>query len=402
MTWRDVCEYGSSRERAADRMDEPNDVLTVGVAVIGAGLVGGELLDQIDAQAKALRGVYGVAVCVHAIASSTRMRLSSADAPEQRGIELSVWRTEWEAGGGSVALDLDVLVAHLKQNSPHVIVCDCTASELVSQHYCGWLSQGVHVVTPNKKANSSTTQQYKALRTAQRQGPRSTHFLYEANVGAGLPILSTIRDFQRTGDTFLEIAGVFSGTLSFIFNSFDGSRPFSEIVAAAKLSGYTEPDPRDDLSGMDVARKVVILAREIGLEVELDQVPVKSLVPQALGGPDVSTATFMDRLPEFDSELAVMASEAAQRKERLRYVGWINVNSKTCGVELKAFPESHPFGALEGSDNIVLFRTRRYDAQPLTIRGPGAGAAVTAAGVFADVLRVVSYLGAPARAIASE
>ncbi|KAA8497890.1 Bifunctional aspartokinase/homoserine dehydrogenase 2, chloroplastic [Porphyridium purpureum] len=367
--------------------------LPIAVGIIGPGLVGGVLLLQIQEQADQLAREFGVQLQVHGITTSSKMLLSAATDVE--GINLSKWKSDFEDAAGPS--NMDRFVEHLKQRSPHVVLCDCTASEVVSGFYENWLSQGLNIVTPNKKANSSSMQQYKNLRRAQLAGNHS-HFFYEANVGAGLPVISTMRDLLRTGDKFLEIEGIFSGTLSYIFNEFDGSRPFSEIVGLAKEQGYTEPDPRDDLSGMDVARKVCILAREIGLEVELDQVPVKSLVPDELAGSDVSIATFMERLPEFDGNLAQMASEAAQKQERLRYVGVIDAVNKKCRVELRTYPETHPFGALKGSDNIVLFRTVRYDAQPLTIRGPGAGAAVTAAGVFGDVLRLAAYLGAPSAA----
>ncbi len=166
-------------------------------------------------------------------------------------------------------------------------------------------------------------------------------------------------------------------------------------VARAKESGYTEPDPRDDLSGMDVARKVVILAREIGVNIEMEDVPVESLVPKELSGADVSVDEFMRRLPEFDDGLTAMASEAKTAGELLRYVGYVDAANGKCSVELKRYSEGHPFGRLSGSDNIVAFRTDRYDAQPLVVQGPGAGAEVTAAGVFADLLRLAGYLGAP-------
>jgi len=235
---------------------------------------------------------------------------------------------------------------------------------------------------------------YREIRDAMRA--RNTHFFYEANVGAGLPIISTVRDLLRTGDSFLSIEGIFSGTLSYIFNCFDGSTPFSRIVQQAKELGYTEPDPREDLAGADVARKVVILGREVGLDIELDQISVQSLVPAALDASQgVSVAEFMERLPEFDDELNRQVQEASSRDQVLRYVGVVDVQNRRCAVELRAYPRSHPFGGLEGSDNIVCFRTVRYDAQPLVVRGPGAGAQVTAAGVFADLLRLAGHFGAP-------
>mmetsp|Transcript_5179 Transcript_5179/g.9034 ORF Transcript_5179/g.9034 Transcript_5179/m.9034 type:complete len:944 (-) Transcript_5179:1287-4118(-) len=365
--------------------------LTLAVGVIGPGVVGSVLINQLKEQREFLRKEFGVDLQVRAITTSRKMLISGTD----DAIDLDSWKQEFDSRAQDA--DIEKFAAHLKSSSMHSVICDCTASPIISDYYESWLTSGLHIVTPNKKANSSSMEQYNALRVAMKQGNRS-HFFYEANVGAGLPIISTIRDLLRTGDRFLEIQGIFSGTLSYIFNEFDGSEPFSSIVNRAKQNGFTEPDPREDLSGMDVARKVVILAREVGLDVELEDVPVASLVPEALAGSDVSIDQFMERLPEFDDNLSVAASEAAASGEKLRYVGVVNVAERKCAVELRRYPETHSFGSLKGSDNIILFRTVRYDAQPLTIRGPGAGADVTAAGVFADVLRLAAYLGAPSAA----
>ena len=249
-------------------------------------------------------------------------------------------------------------------------------------------------MTPNKKANSGDLKYYKELRNIQRNG--YTHYFYEGTVGAGLPIISTVRNLLDSGDRVSKIEGIFSGTLSYIFNTFGADdRSFSTIVATAKELGYTEPDPRDDLSGMDVARKVVILARECGLDLELENVPIQSLVPEPLR--DVASADeFMARLPEFDGEMTARVAEAAARGEKLRYVGVVDVKNGTGAVELRAYDAAHPFGGLAGSDNIISFETKRYvEGQALVVRGPGAGAEVTAGGVFGDVLRVCQYLGAP-------
>jgi bifunctional aspartokinase / homoserine dehydrogenase 1 len=309
-------------------------------------------------------------------------------------IDLTSWRDDLETGKGCQPMDMNAFASHIQSSSlPHAVICDCTASGEVSEFYEPWLRAGIHIITPNKKANSGPLEYYNRMREAQRR--LNTHFFYEANVGAGLPIISTMRDLLRTGDKFLDVQGVFSGTLSYIFNVFDGSKPFSTIVAAAKANGFTEPDPRDDLSGMDVARKVVILAREIGIDVELADVPVESLVPVELSGLDVSIEDFMKRLPDFDEGLTAVANEAAASGQLLRYVGVINAETGKCSVELGRYPKSHPFGNLKGTDCIVSLRTARYDEQPLVIQGPGAGAAVTAAGVFADVLRLTAALGAP-------
>ncbi|KAI0562668.1 fusion protein of aspartate kinase and homoserine dehydrogenase [Gracilaria domingensis] len=361
---------------------------TVSLGLIGPGVVGSAFLEQIQSQLETLEQQFSVDLRVRGIATSRKMVFG-----EPINLDNEAWRGLLKSEEAE-PLDLDSFADHIQDTAlPHAVICDCTASEEVSAYYEKWLKRGIHIITPNKKANSGPMEYYRAMRTAQRRF--NSHFLYEANVGAGLPIISSIRDLLRTGDQFLDIEGIFSGTLSFIFNEFDGSEPFSAIVAKAKANGYTEPDPRDDLSGMDVARKVVIVAREIGIKVELDQVPVESLVPKELQGSDVTVDEFMQRLPDFDSDLTSMANEAKKAGELLRYVGVVDCKNKRCAVELRRYSESHPFGRLQGSDNIVSFRTIRYDAQPLVVQGPGAGAAVTAAGVFGDLLRLTGYLGAP-------
>ncbi|CAN8075118.1 unnamed protein product [Agarophyton chilense] len=361
---------------------------TVSLGLIGPGVVGSAFLEQIQSQLETLEKQFSVDLRVRGIVTSRKMIFG-----EPIQLQNEAWKDLLKSDQ-AVPRDLDSFADYIQDTAlPHAVICDCTASEEVSAYYEKWLQRGIHIITPNKKANSGPLDYYRAMRKAQRRF--NSHFLYEANVGAGLPIISSVRDLLRTGDKFLEIEGIFSGTLSFIFNEFDGSEPFSAIVSKAKANGYTEPDPRDDLSGMDVARKVVIVAREIGIKVELDQVPVKSLVPEELQGSNVSIAEFMERLPDFDSDLTSMADEAKKAGELLRYVGVIDFKSKRCAVELRRYSESHPFGRLQGTDNIVSFRTMRYNAQPLVVQGPGAGAEVTAAGVFGDVLRLAGYLGAP-------
>jgi aspartokinase/homoserine dehydrogenase 1 len=217
-----------------------------------------------------------------------------------------------------------------------------------------------------------------------------THFLYEATVGAGLPVIQTLKDLVETGDEIRSISGIFSGTLAYLFNVFDGSKPFSEIVRDAKARGYTEPDPRDDLSGTDVARKAVILAREAGLAVEMSDIAVESLVPAALA--NASVEEFMKRLPDFDAPMAERVAKAKKDGKVLRYVASIDVKAGTAKVGLEAFAPSHPFANISLTDNIVQFVTGRYCDNPLIVRGPGAGPAVTAGGIFADLLRLCSML----------
>ncbi|KAH7855236.1 hypothetical protein Vadar_022729 [Vaccinium darrowii] len=359
---------------------------TIAMGIIGPGLIGGTLLDQLRDQAAVLKEQFNIDLRVMGIAGSRRMLLSDT------GIDLSRWR-ELEKEMGEVA-ELGKFVQNVHGNHfiPNTVLVDCTSDAGIASHYYDWLRRGIHVITPNKKANSGPLDQYLRLRALQRRS--YTHYFYEATVGAGLPIISTLQGLLETGDKILKIEGIFSGTLSYIFNNLIGTQSFSEVVAAAKEAGYTEPDPRDDLSGMDVARKVIILARECGLELELSDIPVESLVPEPLRV-SASAEEFLQLLPQFDQDMANKRQDAEDAGEVLRYVGVVDVDSKKGAVELGRYKKDHPFAQLSGSDNIIAFTTERYKDQPLIVRGPGAGAQVTAGGIFSDILRLASYLGAP-------
>jgi aspartokinase/homoserine dehydrogenase 1 len=260
----------------------------------------------------------------------------------------------------------------------------------VARLYGTWLERGIHVIAPNKRANTGALDYYRRLRLANRT--EGAHYLYETTVGAALPIIQTLHDLVQTGDEIEEIEGILSGTLSYLFNRFDGTNSFSSLVAQARDLGYTEPDPRDDLSGMDVARKIVILAREMGIALELADVDLTSLVPEALQGGSVEQ--FLSELPAHDAEMEARRQAAAARGEVLRFVGRVGRDGQA-RVSLRSYPTSHPFARIQLTDNIVLFRTARYQENPLVVQGPGAGREVTAAGVFADLLRLAAYLGAP-------
>ena len=355
---------------------------TLSLGVIGAGNVGGELLRQLAAESTRLRQAFDVDLRVRAIATTGRMLL------EDRAIDLGHWRAALDARGE--AHDLDRFVAHVHaEHLPHAVIVDCTASDRVARCYEDWLARGIHVITPNKRANASDMAYYRRLREANRAV--GAHYLYETTVGAALPIIQTLRDLVQTGDEIIEIEGILSGTLSYLFNSFDGTRPFSSLVAHARELGYTEPDPRDDLSGTDVARKIVILAREMGSAIELADVDVRSLVPESLQSG--SADAFLSALPAHDGEMAARHREATAAGKVLRFVGRVARDGQA-SVGLREYPSTHAFGRLQLTDNVVLFRTRRYSENPLVVQGPGAGREVTAAGVFADVLRLASYLGA--------
>jgi len=262
---------------------------------------------------------------------------------------------------------------------------DCSASDAVAERYPEWMRRGVHIVTPNKCAGSGSIERYRAINGAGAQ------FRYEATVGAGLPIITTLRDLVDTGDTVRSVDGILSGTLAYLLNRFDGSVPFSELVLKAKELGYTEPDPRDDLSGLDVARKLVILARECGWPISLADVQLESLVPEPLRA--VPLAAFLDRLRELDAPMLQKLHQAQADKKVLRYVARLTSDGKAT-VGLVTLPSDHAFAHIQLTDNVVQFSTTRYCANPLVVQGPGAGPEVTAAGVFADLLRVAASLGA--------
>lgn len=338
---------------------------TLSIGVIGAGLIGSTFLDQLTRRVQELRQQRGIDLRVRGIMNTKKMIL------HDRQLPLDSWQDELQASATDA--DLDAFVNHVHAaHLPHTVLIDATASAELPRHYEGWLARGINVITPNKKCNAGPMDAYRSLRDTARKHQR--YFLYETNVGAGLPIIHTLRDLIETGDEIVKIEGVLSGTLSYIFNSLDGTRTFSEIVREAHALGFTEPDPREDLSGIDVARKLIILAREMGLEVEMDSVQVESLV---------------DKDDQAIGDLLRGANGAV-----LRYVGTIDADG-SMSAGLRTYPREHPFANLTGSDNIVSFQTVRYNTQPMIVRGPGAGPAVTAAGVFADLLRLASFLGAP-------
>ena len=356
---------------------------TLSIGLIGPGHIGGTLLDQLSTQMQTLKDEFKIDLRVRGILNSSRMWL------DDRGRSWKGWR---EALPQSRPANLEAFVDHVQADHfPHAVIVDCTSSAELTGHYPAWLERGIHIITPNKKANSASMDFYRALRASSQATNR--HYLYETTVGAGLPIINTLRDLVQTGDQILKIEGVLSGTLAYIFNTLDPSRPFSQVVREAREKGYTEPDPRDDLSGMDVARKLVILAREMGLRLELEDVRIESLVPEALR--DGSVEEFLDRLDEHDQAMAGLLEGARQRDQVLRYVGVIETPGK-CSVALQTYPRAHAFARIRGNDNIVAFTTQRYHTFSLIVQGPGAGPEVTAGGVFADLLRLASYLGGSA------
>ncbi|MDR3388225.1 MAG: bifunctional aspartate kinase/homoserine dehydrogenase I [Rudaea sp.] len=354
---------------------------TISIGLIGPGKVGAALLEQLAAAAPRLKREANLDLRLRAIASSRQMWLDDRGDSEH-------WRGRID-GNGSVC-DLAGFAAHVQAvHLPHAVILDCSASDAVAAHYADWLAAGIHVITPNKHAGAGSMQRYRAIRAAAASG--ASRFRYEATVGAGLPVIQTLRDLLDTGDEVHAVEGIFSGTLAWLFNRYDGKIPFSTLVRQALAQGYTEPDPRDDLSGTDVARKLVILAREAGWEMSLDDVIVENLVPQDLRA--VDRETFMQRLEKLDAAMdsRLAAAQAADRV--LRYVAHLD-RGGNARVGLVELPRDHAFANIRLTDNIVQFSTKRYRDNPLVVQGPGAGPEVTAAGVFADLLRVAASLGA--------
>jgi len=353
---------------------------TLSIGLIGTGTVGGALLRQLEKQAERLAKDFNLDLRVRAIARSRKMLLG------ERRISLDSWESDYDEQ--AVELDFDAFEQHVSPDHlPHAVIIDCTASEDIAGRYAGWLARGIHIVTPNKKAFSGSHDYYLELKQAAQQG--SSHYLYETTVGAALPIIDTLTNLAVTGDEIRSVGGIFSGTLAYLFNVYDGTTPFSEIVREAQESGYTEPDPRDDLSGMDVARKLTILARELGQTIGIGDFPVENLVPDALR--DCSVDEFLSRLQDYDGEMKALYEKASAEGKNLRYIARLGTDG-SAAVGLEAVDADHPFSNINLTDNIVQFESQRYASNPLVVQGPGAGPEVTAGGVFGDLLRLSSFL----------
>ncbi|MBT7608486.1 MAG: bifunctional aspartate kinase/homoserine dehydrogenase I [Bacteriovoracaceae bacterium] len=360
---------------------------TISVGLVGVGLIGGTLMKQIKSQKDILMEQFDIDLRVRGICDSKKMLLGGPCSLNELDLSKKGEELEWEK-----------FCQHIKPDHiPHAVIIDCTASSKIGELYPQWLAAGIHIVTPNKKANSEGMDLYNELREIiglngdGKRLKKNIQYFYETTVGAGLPIISTLKDLLKTGDKILKIEGVFSGTLSYIFNEYKSGMKFSDVVFKAKEKGYTEPDPRDDLSGMDVARKAIILGRESGLSVDVKDVPIKSLVPDILAGENVDVIEYLNKLPDYDEEMTALLEKALANDSVLRFVGTVDME-RGISVGLGEFKKDHAFAQLNGSENIVQFTTKRYKDFPLIIRGPGAGAEVTAAGVFSDLLRLAELL----------
>jgi aspartokinase/homoserine dehydrogenase 1 len=356
-------------------------IKTLNLFIVGLGLIGKTLIEQFKQQENFLAKYRNVRIKIIGVANSRKMLI------DEQGIELDdVFKRLDESKTNS---DLAIFSQNIIDfNLANSVFVDCTADKNIVEHYLGLFQASVSVVTPNKVANSGPYADYVQLhQTALSKGVK---FLYETNVGAGLPVINTLQGLIASGDRFEKIEGVLSGTLSYIFNNFGNGTSFAEIVRMAKAKGFTEPDPREDLGGMDVARKILILCREIGMKLEPSDVKIERIIPENCQNAQTVDDFFeeLEKSNEYFEELAV---KAKSEKKRWRYIATYENGGVTIGLRMVG--EDHPFFMMEGADNIIAFTTKRYSERPLVIKGPGAGAEVTASGVFADIVSLGSFLG---------
>lgn len=353
----------------------------LGLILLGTGNVGRTLLNMLSEQ-QALQRLKGFNIRLCGVANSRRMLFKNEGILPQSALNLL---TDTHL---SKELNLSQLIKEAGQAEflPMAMV-DCTASNLPIAHYTEMIRAGLHVVTPNKKANVLPFPEWRRLINEFKFYER--FFLYQTNVGAGLPVLSTLKDLLAGGDRIHSIEGILSGTLSHLFNCYDGSRSFAAILQQAEKEGLAEPDPREDLSGMDVARKLVIMAREIGLPMEITDVAIENLVPPSLRNIPFSP-DFYRQFETFEPQFHDKLIEAEKKECVLRYVGSLKEDKAQAGIRL--IPKTHPLAMTRASDNIIAITSDRYQATPLVIQGLGAGAPVTAMGVFSDILRLLNYL----------
>ncbi len=354
-----------------------SDLRDVNLFIVGTGLIAEELLSQLAKQVDHLRESKRLNLRLIGLTNTRKMLF------DEDGLDLASWASDLATAGEEADLKgfAERLIALNLTNS---IFVDCSASEEVASLYESLLAESVAISTPNKVATASSYARYVGLK--QLAADNSTVFAYETNVGAGLPLLGTLHDLSASGDSVRTIEGILSGSLSYIFNTYDGSRPFSDVVAEAKTKGFTEPDPRIDLSGQDVARKLVILAREAGIPLEVSDVAVDSFLSVEAFAADSVEGFFGVLRERDDARLGQRIGDLRQNGKKLIMLGELKQGKASVG--LHEIDSASPFWGMSGSDNMVVFTTDRYHERPLVIRGPGAGATVTAAGVFAEIITI--------------
>ena len=358
-----------------------SDVKTLNIFIIGVGLIGGTLIDQIASHNQNLEKDHALKINIVGMTNSKKMVFN------EDGLSLDNWKDKLNDNDevSTISGFIDKMVKLNLQNS---VFIDCTASPEVVNKYESVLKHSISIATPNKLASSGDLQLFRTLKLVALEN--DVKFVYETNVGAGLPVITTLNDLKISGDKILKIEGVLSGTLSYIFNSFTTGTKFSEVVKQAKEKGFTEPDPRDDLNGMDVARKILILSREVGLDISLEDVDINNLLPQPCIDAE-SVDSFFNELENANDYFDELRTEAEKSGKVLRFLAKMDNGSASVGLE--AVDQTNPFYALDGSDNMISFTTDRYMERPLVIKGPGAGAEVTAAGVFAEIISISHFLG---------
>jgi aspartokinase/homoserine dehydrogenase 1 len=350
---------------------------TVNVFCAGTGKIGAELLDQLYRASAYLASDHHLQINVLGIANSRKMLLSN-----NGGLDLSQWRKDLDEKGQKADTQ-GFLAAMAARNLPNTALVDNTSNRSLVSKYEWVFGHDLSVITCNKIGNSESFDQYVRFRDAARKSAVNYH--YETTVGAALPIIRTLNDLRISGDEIIKIEAILSGTISFIFNNFKGDRSFGDVVREAQEKGYTEPDPRDDLNGLDFSRKMLILAREMGLSLEMTDVHIDPILPEAcLNAPDIDT--FYQELDKAAAHFEKLKNKAADEGKVIRYIGVLE--NKQIHIAIKLVDSSHAFYGLTGSDNIIAFTTERYLHDPLVVKGPGAGPQVTAAGVFADIVRV--------------
>lgn len=356
-----------------------SETKTMNLFVVGSGLIGSTLFKQIMHQAKFLEEKKSVKVNLVGLANQVNMLFN------ENGISYENWKEQLEKS--KEKSDISEFVRKMKEmNLPNCVFVDNTASKELPSFYEQILNASISIVTPNKNANSGSYKDYQKLQNAANK--RGVKFLYETNVGAGLPIINTLKDLMLSGDQIIRIEAILSGTLSYIFNNFKAGSKFKDIVWEAKQKGYTEPDPRDDLSGLDVARKILILSRETGLNLELNDIKIEQILPESAVNAK-SIDDFFAALDKDNAHFEAKLQKAEKAGKVLRFIAKLE-NGKA-SISLESVDGNHPFYALSGSDNIISFTTERYKDRPLVVKGPGAGAEVTAAGVFADIINISNY-----------